>query len=101
MAFTWGDIYHLSLGYPGMVVGNNKVRGVLLTFAQESILWELDELEDYRPDRVPEQNQYQRRRIPVYDLSEEYLGEAWGYLMGIETVRRYKGKLVEGGWWTE
>ena len=101
MAFTWGQIYELSLGYPGMAVGNNKVRGVLLTFKDESILSELDELEDYSPARSPQQNQYERRKIPVYDLNEDYLGEAWGYLMTLEKVKKYRGKLIETGWWTE
>jgi len=101
MAFTWGQLYELSLGYPGMAVGNNKVRGVLLTFKDESILSELDELEDYSPARSPQQNQYERRKIPVYDLNEDYLGEAWGYLMTLEKVKKYRGKLIETGWWTE
>jgi gamma-glutamylcyclotransferase (GGCT)/AIG2-like uncharacterized protein YtfP len=91
MVFTWGELYELSLGYPGMTVGNNKVRGVLLTFPSEDILFELDDLEDYSPNRAPHQNQYQRRAIPVYDLNSDYLGEAWGYLMDLEQVRRYGG----------
>jgi gamma-glutamylcyclotransferase (GGCT)/AIG2-like uncharacterized protein YtfP len=101
MVFTWGELYELSLGYPGMTVGNNKVRGVLLTFPREDILVELDDLEDYSPTRAPQHNQYQRRTLPVYDLNSEYLGEAWGYLMELEQIRQYRGKVITGGWWSE
>ncbi len=28
-----------------------------------------------------EENEYQRRRIPIYNLERELIGEAWGYMM--------------------
>lgn len=100
-AYTWGNLYHLNLGYPGMTLGNNKVEGVLLTFADESILDHLDRLEDYQPQRSPHANEYNRQRIPVYDLSGNSLGQAWGYVMSVEKVRQYAGIAISSGWWSQ
>ncbi|MDB9315329.1 gamma-glutamylcyclotransferase [Spirulina sp. CS-785/01] len=44
-AFTWGTLYHLSLGYPGMTEGEEKVQGTLLTFSDERVLADLDSLQ--------------------------------------------------------
>ena len=56
-AFTWGQLYHLPrLGYPAMTAGERKVKGFLLKFADESMLVQLDRLEDFQPQRSPQEN---------------------------------------------
>lgn len=99
--YTYGKLYHLCLGYPGMTSGKDQVQGYLLTFADESALTELDELETYDPQGKPEQNEYQRQLLPIYDLKNNYLGEAWGYIMTLEKVRAFQGIYLPSGWWSE
>ncbi len=99
-AYTRGNLYSLSLGYPGLTVGDNQVRGVLLTFSNSDILDSLDRLENYRADRALELNEYYRTLVPVYTLRDEFLGKAWCYLMTMEKARQYHGKAIAEGWWT-
>lgn len=98
--YTWGRLYHLSLGYPGMTEGNAKVQGVLLTFADATCLAAIDQLEGYHPDRLPDDNEYQRCRVPVFDPSDRFLTEAWGYRMRLDKIRQYQGIEIPSGWWT-
>jgi gamma-glutamylcyclotransferase (GGCT)/AIG2-like uncharacterized protein YtfP len=99
-AYVWGQLYHLPLGYPAMTIGKSKVMGFLLIFSNKEILKNLDELEDYNPQRSPQDNEYDRQKIPVYDLSGEPLGEAWSYIMTEQKVQQLKGILVPSGWWS-
>lgn len=99
-AYAWGELYHLPLGYPAMTAGKSKVIGFLLTFSNEEILASLDRLEDYSSQRSPENNEYERQKILVYDLSGEPLGEAWSYIMTTSKVKQLKGILVPSGWWS-
>lgn len=101
LAYTWGQLYHLSLGYPAMAVGDTKVEGILLTFIDESALERLDELESYSSDRPSCENKYERKKIPIYRLSGEFLTQAWGYLMTLEKIKFYQGVLISSGWWTD
>ncbi|MEG3438022.1 gamma-glutamylcyclotransferase family protein [Pannus brasiliensis CCIBt3594] len=102
LACTRGELFHLvKLGYPAMTEGDNLVKGVLLTFHDESVLTRLDELEDYRSDRSPDENEYQRLKIPVYTLSGESLGDFWGYRMNRDRIALHGGVPVPSGWWTE
>ncbi len=99
--YTRGELFHLqALGYPGLARGNNRVEGILLTFTEESALVNLDLLEDYRSDRDPDLNEYQREKIEVYNLSDEPLGQVWGYIMSRKKINQYGGIPVTSGWWT-
>lgn len=98
-AYTWGRLFHLPLGYPAMTTGTDKVRGFLLTFADKTILKSLDELEDYQPQRSPQDNEYQRQKVPVYSLAGEPLGEAWSYLMTYSKVKQLGGIFLTSGDW--
>ena len=100
-AYTWGQLYHLSLGYPGMAEGRHKVQGYLLTFADKSCLAAIDRLEDYRPDRPIERNEYQRCLVPAFSPSDRYLGEGWGYRMLDDKIRQYSGIPIPSGWWVD
>jgi gamma-glutamylcyclotransferase (GGCT)/AIG2-like uncharacterized protein YtfP len=82
-----------------MTVGTEKVQGYLLTFADESNLVELDELETFDPQGLPENNEYQRQMIPIYDLEDRYLAQAWGYLMDLEKIKTFQGVFIPSGWW--
>lgn len=84
-----------------MIPGNSKVEGFLLTFADPVVLESLDELEGYHHQRSLHQNEYERQKIWVYDLSGKPLGQAWGYLMSFEKVKQLDGILVPSGWWSQ
>lgn len=100
-AFTLGKIYHLPIfGYPAMIPGDGKVQGYLLTFAKPEFLPDLDGLEDYLPDRSPEQNLYNRREVEIYDRSGISQGLAWVYFMTQEQIERFGGVPLPSGLWT-
>ncbi len=84
-----------------MTLGEDKVQGYLLTFADESALTQLDQLETYDPNGAPEKNEYQRQFVPIYDLEDNYLGDVWGYVMTPENVKAFHGIYLPSGCWTE
>jgi hypothetical protein len=43
---------------------------------------------------------YQRRRIPIYNLERELIGEAWGYMMTPAKIAFHGGIWLPCGWWT-
>jgi gamma-glutamylcyclotransferase (GGCT)/AIG2-like uncharacterized protein YtfP len=98
-AIAYGTLYDLPLGYPAMTPGNSPVYGFLLSFAHPQILLELDELEDYRPDRPMEENEYYRKKIQTFSPSHQSLGDAWVYLMELEKAKRLGGVLLSEGLW--
>lgn len=99
-AIAFGQLYNLSCGYPGMTLGEGKVQGYLLTFNDPAILSCLDELEDYKPNRMPEANEYNRQLIEVYDQSAQSLGFVWAYLMSSERVEQLQGIFLASGCWS-
>lgn len=99
-AIAFGQLYDLPLGYPAMTPGESPVRGFLLTFADPSVLTALDELEDYHANRLPQDNEYERQQIEIYNLSAQSLGRAWVYLMTSEQVQRLGGVLMRSGCWS-
>lgn len=99
-AIAFGQLYNLLLGYPAMTLGDKQVQGFLLTFTDSTLLSHLDELEDYDPIRRPEENEYNRQQIEIYDLAGQSLGLAWAYLMTFEQVQRLEGILIPSGEWS-
>jgi len=99
-AIAFGQLYDLPLGYPAMTLGESPVHGYLLTLADPTVLSILDGLEDYDPNRMAEQNEYNRQQIEIYDLSGQPLGLAWVYLMTSKLVQRLGGILIPSGWWS-
>lgn len=99
-AIASGQLYHLSLGYPGMILGDGQVQGFLLTFADSAIFDSLDQLEDYNPNRRPEDNEYNRQQIEVYDQTGQSLELAWVYFMTLEKVQNFQGFLIPSGCWS-
>ena len=85
-AIAFGQLFDLPIGYPAMIPGNSPVRGFLLTFTEPILLTVLDKLEDYNPQRNPEDNEYYRQQVTIFDLTNQVLGQAWIYLMQPERV---------------
>ena len=98
-AIAYGQLFALPFGYPAMTEGRSIVGGVVLTFEDSSIFSQLDPLEDYHPQRHPDENEYQRLAIEVFNSDRLPLGTAWAYVMDSEKVRSYGGILLSEGCW--
>lgn len=100
-AIIWGELFHLKKrGYPGLSKGNHKVYGILLTFPDHHILSDLDQLEDYQPERSPQDNEYQREEAEIFDLNLQSLGHAYVYFMLKERIKALEGIPLPDGQWT-
>lgn len=99
-AIAFGQLFDLPLGYPAMTPGDSPVQGFLLTFADPNVLSILDELEDYDPQRLPEENEYYRQQIDTYGSTGQALGLAWVYLMSSKQVWCLEGIPIPSGWWS-
>ena len=97
---NFAQILNLSMGYPGMVAGRNKVQGFLLRFNDAKILTSLDQLEGYQENRASMLNEYNRQLVTVYDFDDRAIAQAWTYLMTLTKVKQYRGKKVASGNWT-
>jgi gamma-glutamylcyclotransferase (GGCT)/AIG2-like uncharacterized protein YtfP len=96
-AYILGELYHFpSLGYPGTIHGNSRVHGFVLTFADPTILTNLDKLEDYDPAKSAIENDYTRELVMTYTPEGIPWITAWAYFM---TLDRSGGILVPDGWW--
>jgi gamma-glutamylcyclotransferase (GGCT)/AIG2-like uncharacterized protein YtfP len=99
-AYIPGDLYHLpGLGYPGAIHGTRQVRGFALSFNDSAILQDLDELEDYDPQRQPAENDYIRELVTTYTLDRIPSISAWTYLMTPARIQKLGGILIPDGWW--
>ncbi|MGB3534426.1 MAG: gamma-glutamylcyclotransferase [Microcoleaceae cyanobacterium] len=100
-AIAYGQLFQLPMGYPAMITGEGVVQGAILSFPNPSILQALDRLEDYHPQRPPEQNQYQRQQIQTYTLDHQPLKQVWAYLMTIQSIQQFQGAtLIPSGCWS-
>lgn len=99
-AIALGKLFDLQVGYPAMTFGDSRVYGYLLSFAQETVLEELDELEDYQPTRQTLKNLYNRHQVEIYNYQGDTLGVAWVYVMSEEKVHQMGGVILPNGWWT-
>jgi gamma-glutamylcyclotransferase (GGCT)/AIG2-like uncharacterized protein YtfP len=82
-----------------MTLGNGKVDGYLLSFADSTLLTALDDLEDYRSTRPISDNLYNRQSIEIFQPKGLSLGWAWVYLMTLEKVDNLGGMpLIDGCW---
>jgi gamma-glutamylcyclotransferase (GGCT)/AIG2-like uncharacterized protein YtfP len=99
-AIAYGHLYDLPFGYPAMISGDRPIQGYVLTFADATTWHDLDELEDYNPNRPSEENEYDRYQIEVFSLAGESMGCAWAYLMTLERVQKIGGVHLPQGVWT-
>jgi gamma-glutamylcyclotransferase (GGCT)/AIG2-like uncharacterized protein YtfP len=100
VAIAYGQLYALPLGYPAMTEGSDPIQGFLFSLMDAHALADLDELEDYSPDRPAADNEYSRRCIEVFSPDGQSLGTAWGYFMTPEQVQCLGGVVVPHGYWT-
>lgn len=99
-ACTLGKLFALPMGYPAMTLGDSRVYGYLLFFADSGVLNQLDELEGYQPVRTASENLYNRQQIEIYDLEQTSLGLAWVYLMTCNQIHQLGGVFQTDGWWS-
>jgi gamma-glutamylcyclotransferase (GGCT)/AIG2-like uncharacterized protein YtfP len=99
-AIAPGQLFALPMGYPAMTLGEGWVYGFLLTFADATVLKDLDEWENYDPDRPVEENEYQREEVEVLGSDRQPLGKAWVYRMSAKQVRDNSGILLPEGRWS-
>jgi gamma-glutamylcyclotransferase (GGCT)/AIG2-like uncharacterized protein YtfP len=98
-AIVYGQLFDLPLGYPALTPGPGVVHGFLLEFANDSVLAQLDELEEYDPQRPIEQNEYVRIRVKTFSPQHQPLGVAWAYQMPLEQAKRFGGVRLPHGLW--
>jgi len=98
-AIAPGDLYDLPDGYPAMTPGTGAVQGYVLEFSDPALLAVLDELEEYEPQRPPEENPYNRLEIEVMDEKRQSLGLVWFYQMSLEQAQAMGGVKVTDGVW--
>lgn len=97
--WTKGKLFALPVGYPAMIEGNEHIKGFLLTFASSSELTNLDKLEGYSGIENSINNEYERKKILVYDQLNQPLDYAWAYFMTKEKINLLKGIYLPSGEW--
>jgi gamma-glutamylcyclotransferase (GGCT)/AIG2-like uncharacterized protein YtfP len=107
-AWVQGLLYHLPAeNYPALTQGVGWVKGYLLTFAEPAILRLLDGLEDYQPERLAQDNEYQREVKDIFDepfeqvSTSRLLAQAWVYWMEKTAIERRRGIYLPTGDWSE
>lgn len=99
-ALVQGELFDFpQFGYPAMTIGKSWVQGYVLSFDDEAILAELDELEDYDPQQPHEKNIYRREWVEVFDGDRHPCGYAWCYRMMPQLVQEFGGLPVPSGNW--
>lgn len=94
-AITFGQLFALPMGYPGMTTGERIIYGVVLGFNDPTLLLDLDQLEGYHAER-PELSEYERQLINIFDLEQKPLGAVWAYLMRPEKNSTIRRKINSG-----
>ncbi|WP_017316282.1 gamma-glutamylcyclotransferase family protein [Mastigocladopsis repens] len=99
-AVAQGKLFALPMGYPAMTQGDSPIHGYLLSFIDSRVLTDLDNLEDYYPDRSVSENLYNREQIVTRDSQGHSLGWAWVYIMTEELALQLGGIHLPDGWWS-
>jgi gamma-glutamylcyclotransferase (GGCT)/AIG2-like uncharacterized protein YtfP len=95
-----GELYNLHVGYPGLRLrGKDWVFGYLLELTDPVHLDGLDYLEGYAPDRPEAENEYNRVRVPCYDLKGQPLGEVWAYEITGTALAKHQPSRIDDGTW--
>jgi gamma-glutamylcyclotransferase (GGCT)/AIG2-like uncharacterized protein YtfP len=95
-----GELYDLNVGYPGVLLRvDDWVQGHVLTFPKEQDFQQLDVLEGYQPGRPDSENEYNRLRVPYFNLKGESLGMVWAYEMTNATFRKHTTTKIKDGNW--
>ena len=96
-----GELFHLPMGYPGILDGDGVVKGVILCFEPqdyETVLAELDELETYYGPHDP-RNEYERIEVwaKLADGQEDRRVYAYRYV-DAKYVRAEGTPVHDGDW---
>ena len=95
-----GSLYDLHVGYPGLILDDRAwVYGFVLKMSSAAAFSRLDYLEGYAPGRPESQNEYNRLKVPSFNLSDEPLGQVWAYEMTPATRARHQTTLIKDGNW--
>lgn len=94
-------LFTLPVGYPAIIVGEEKVYGYLLSFASVDDLYNLDRLEGYTGNPNSPLNEYDRYKIKVYGMDNSFLDEAWAYFMTEKRVQQLRGVHLPSGLWKQ
>ena len=99
--WTKGELFALSVGYPAMTKGDDRVYGYLLTFASDAELINLDFLEGYTGIANSQKNKYDRLWITVYDRDDDsVVDECWAYFKTPSQIDRLNHQYLPNGHWT-
>jgi gamma-glutamylcyclotransferase (GGCT)/AIG2-like uncharacterized protein YtfP len=111
-AIVYGQLYHLPLGYPALVVGGDRpVHGYCLRFADPNILTILDDYEQHDSialratypqldaDRAMADLAYDRQLITSFTPDGQPLGSIWVYTMTIAQITQLQGQFLPQGQW--
>lgn len=96
-----GEIYDLPTGYPGLLAGDDMVKGAVLVFSPEvyeEALAGLDELETYYGPGDP-RNEYDRQQVAARISGKEKEEMVYVYRYVDEEYVRGAGTRVFGGDW--
>ena len=108
-AYCQGFLYHLPIGFPGLITLDDcqdLVVGELMSFKNPiKIMRALDQLEGYHPDNL-QKSHYLRKKLPVIvetnPVKQEYAElEAWVYTYPLDHLspRHQKEYLISCGNW--
>ena len=95
-----GRLFALPVGYPAARFGGEEwIRGHVLELTDEDALVGFDRLEGFRPGRSPAENEYERRRVEIFDEEGRSLGKVWAYEMEARRIAEAGGvEIPEGRW---
>jgi gamma-glutamylcyclotransferase (GGCT)/AIG2-like uncharacterized protein YtfP len=112
-AMVYGQLYHLPIGYPALVItGDQPVYGYRLCFAEPHILTILDDYEQHDPialhqtypqldvDRAMTALAYDRHCILSFTPDGQFLGPSWAYTMTITQVQQLNGIQLTNRHWS-
>jgi gamma-glutamylcyclotransferase (GGCT)/AIG2-like uncharacterized protein YtfP len=93
-AWVQGTLYALDPGYPGLLPGENRVEGSILSFNDPDLLDQLDDLEGYDAE-APEEGEYERGEIDAFTPDGTALGRVFVYWILPQRLEEYQGREVE------
>ncbi len=100
-AYVRGRLYHLAAGYPALAPGDQWVRGDILSFDDNTLLRDIDALEEYDPAGPPHANVYHRTPVDAYDADARLIATVDTYRMPMTTIERMGGVWISSGTWPE
>jgi gamma-glutamylcyclotransferase (GGCT)/AIG2-like uncharacterized protein YtfP len=111
-AIVYGELYHLPIGYPAIVIGPQQlVYGHQLRFQDPAILQILDDYEQHDPIELqhhyPQLDShkaitelaYDRQLTLTFTPNGQPLEQSWAYTMTIAQIHHLQGQNLPQGHW--